>query len=187
MTPEKNPETLLAAVGTGCRESFSLLYDDFSAALFGIVLGIVKNRAEAEEVLQEVFLSIWRKAGKYDKGMGKATTWLITIARNKAIDHLRSRQRREQLHENAGKENFIENAEPRPDSPLIASEQAEEVREALKALPDDMRRVLELAYFHSLTQTEISEFLHQPLGTIKSRIRRGMERVRLLLKDNAGG
>ncbi len=184
MENEGSPEELLAKIAAGCTEAFSKLYDDFSAALLGITLGVLKNRAEAEEALQEIFVSVWKKASSYDPKHGKATTWLITMARNRAVDALRSRQRREKLHESAHCESFLNNPvhEP-PDSPLIAMERAIQVRQALKSLPEEMRIVLQLAFFHSLTQTEIAETLNEPLGTIKSRIRRAMERVRLTLSN----
>ncbi len=185
MENEVSPEELLARIAAGCTNSFSKLYDDFSAALFGITLGILKNHAEAEETLQDLFVSIWEKASRYNSQHGKATTWLITMARNRAIDRLRSRQRREKLHASAHHETFLDPpTQESPDSPLMASERALRVRLALKSLPEEMRIALELAFFHSLTQTEIAETLQEPLGTIKARIRRAMERVRLILKND---
>jgi RNA polymerase sigma-70 factor (ECF subfamily) len=182
MENKGSPEELLAMIAAGSTGAFSKLYDDFSAALLGITLGILKNRAEAEEALQEIFVTVWNKASSYDPKQGKASTWLITMARNRAVDALRSRQRREKLHESASSESFLNNpTQDPPDSPLIATERAIEVHQALKSLPEEMRIVLELAFFHSLTQTEIAETLNEPLGTIKSRIRRAMERVRLTL------
>jgi RNA polymerase sigma-70 factor, ECF subfamily len=182
MDKEVSPEELLAQIAAGCTDAFSKLYDDFSAALFGITLGVLKNHAEAEETLQDLFVGIWERASRYDPIHGKATTWLITMARNRAIDRLRSRQRREKLHESAHQETFINPPiQDSPDSPLIASERAVQVRQALKSLPDEMRVALELVFFHSLTQTEIAETLNEPLGTVKARIRRAMERVRLIL------
>jgi RNA polymerase sigma-70 factor (ECF subfamily) len=185
MESEVSPEELLARIAAGCTDAFSTLYDNFSAALFGITLGILKNHAEAEETLQDLFVSIWEKASRYDSQHGRATTWLTTMTRNRAIDRLRSRQRREKLHESARHETFLHpTAQEAPDSPLIAAERAISVREALKSLPDEMRIALELAYFHSLTQTEIAATLNEPLGTVKARIRRAMERVRLMLTNH---
>lgn len=182
MENEVSPEELLARIAAGCTNSFSKLYDDFSAALFGITLGILKNHAEAEETLQDLFVSIWEKASRYNSQHGKATTWLITMARNRAIDRLRSRQRREKLHASAHHEAFLDPpTQESPDSPLMAAERALRVRQALTSLPEEMRIALELAFFHSLTQTEIAATLQEPLGTIKARIRRAMERVRLIL------
>ncbi len=129
MENEVSPEELLARIAAGCKDAFSKLYDDFSAALFGITLGILKNHAEAEETLQDLFVSIWEKASRYDSQHGKATTWLITMARNRAIDRLRSRQRREKLHASAHHETFLDPpTQESPDRPLIAAERAIRVR-----------------------------------------------------------
>ena len=147
-------------------------------------MGILKNHAEAEETLQDIFVTIWKSADKYHPERGKASTWLISLTRNRAIDRLRSRQRRDKLVEDArAKSNLPDFDDQSPETPLIASELSERVHESLKTLPEDMRTVLELAFFHSLTQNEISEYLNQPLGTVKSRIRRAMERVRASLVD----
>lgn len=187
MENEVSPEELLARIAAGCKDAFSKLYDDFSAALFGITLGILKNHAEAEETLQDLFVSIWEKASRYDSQHGKATTWLITMTRNRAIDRLRSRQRREKLYASAHHETFLDPpTQESPDRPLIAAERAIRVRQALTSLPEEMRIALELAFFHSLTQTEIAATLNEPLGTIKARIRRAMERVRLVLINQPG-
>ena len=184
MNPAPTPEELLAQVAQGSTEAFSQLYDEFSSALLGITLGILKNRAEAEETLQDIFVTIWKSADKYHPERGKGSTWLISLTRNRSIDRLRSRQRRDKLVETARDKSVLPDFDDRsPETPLIASELSERVRESLKTLPDDMRTVLELAFFHSLTQNEISEYLDQPLGTVKSRIRRAMERVRTSLDD----
>ncbi|GHC47106.1 sigma-70 family RNA polymerase sigma factor [Roseibacillus persicicus] len=183
MSNPSTPEDLLAAVAGGSTEAFSQLYDEFSSALLGITLGILKNRAEAEEALQDIFVTIWKSADKYRPELGKASTWLISLTRNRAIDRLRSRKRRDKLVEAVSEEGFKNIDEESPETPLIAAELSERVRQSLKTLPEDMRTVLELAFFHSLTQSEISEYLNQPLGTVKSRIRRAMERVRTTLTD----
>lgn len=182
MAESTPPEKLLAEIAAGSSEALATLYDDFSAALLGIALGILKNRAEAEEALQEIFLSVWKKASRYNEAQGRASTWLISITRNRCIDRLRMRQRREKVHRNAHDETTIW---PEQDTPLIASERASKVQQTLKSLPDEMRHILELVFFQNLTQTEIAETLQQPLGTVKSRIRRAMERVRLALADQS--
>ncbi|MBK1834530.1 sigma-70 family RNA polymerase sigma factor [Roseibacillus ishigakijimensis] len=183
MSSAASPEDLLAQVAEGSPDAFSQLYDEFASALLGITLGILKNRAEAEETLQDVFVTIWKSAHQYRPELGKASTWLISLTRNRAIDRLRSRQRRDKLADAAKSETFREPGEPSPDSPLIAAELSERVRQSLKTLPEEMRTVLELAFFHSLTHHEISEYLNQPLGTVKSRIRRAMERIKTTLSD----
>lgn len=180
---EATPEQLLDAVSRGCERSLSSLYDEFSPALFGIALGVTRNRAEAQEVLQDAFVAIWNKAGQYDPALGKASTWIIHLTRNLAIDALRKRQRRDNMMTRAGAEPEQKPPADDPASPLIAAETAARVRQALATLPDDQRAAVELAFFEGFTQTEISEKLELPLGTIKSRIRRALERVRRVLTE----
>ncbi|MBB5350683.1 RNA polymerase sigma-70 factor (ECF subfamily) [Haloferula luteola] len=182
---DPSPEELLDRISKGCTDSLSQLYDGFSAALYGIALGILKNEAEAQEVLQEAFIALWEKADRYDPGLGKASSWIIHLTRNLAIDRLRKRQR-----QHVGQERFLEQRSPEPEvaepsSALISQERAARVQAALRALSPEYRSVLELAFFHGLTQSEIAERLQLPLGTAKSRIRRAMERVRLLMTDSS--
>ena len=123
MSSESTPEELLTAIAGGSTEAFSQLYDEFSSALLGITLGILKNRAEAEETLQDIFVTVWKSAEKYQPEKGKASTWLISLTRNRAIDRLRSRQRREKLVETAQEKNtFADFDDKSPETPLIASE-----------------------------------------------------------------
>lgn len=180
---EPTPEELLAGIASGCRDSFSALYDSFHSALYGIAFGVTRNHSEAQEILQEAFLSIWKKSGSYDPRLGKASTWIIHLTRNLSIDRLRKRQRHD-----AGQERLSEEPPPEPlvADPvhrLISRERARRVREELRRLPDDQRLVLELAFYEGMTQSEIAERLGEPLGTIKSRIRRAMERVRSVVSD----
>lgn len=177
-SPQSNPEQLLDAVARGCTDSLAALYDSLGAALFGIAVGVTRNHAEAEEVLQDAFVAIWKKADHYDPALGKATTWMIHLTRNLAIDRVRKRQRQAKLVERAAAEPAPAPAVPNPLSPLIAHETASRVREAVARLPGDQRRVLELAFLDGLTQSEIAEHLSLPIGTVKSRIRRALERVR---------
>ena len=176
-------EDLLANISAGCSSSFSKLYDTFSSALYGIAFGVTRNHAEAQEILQEAFISIWKKAGQYDPKLGKASTWIIHLTRNLSIDRLRKRQRQD-----AGTHRFLDQRPPeeetgKPCEALIAEETAVRVRSALRNLPEDYRTVLELAFYDGLTQTQIAERLGLPLGTTKSRIRRAMDRVRSVVTD----
>lgn len=182
---EPSPEDLLSAIAGGSRESFSTLYDHFSASLFGIAYGVTRNHAEAQEILQEAFLAIWNKADRYDPKLGKATTWLIQVTRNLAIDHLRKRQRQDAGRERLRDEPSHEGSPKDPAGRLISKEAAARVRQALADLPDDQRHALELAFFRGMSQSQIAEHLHEPLGTVKSRIRRAMERVRSVVTDLA--
>jgi RNA polymerase sigma-70 factor (ECF subfamily) len=175
---------LLRLVGGGDRAAFSQLYDRFHGVLFGTAYRIVNNRETAEDVLQEVFIQIWEKAPLYDPCRGKPLTWAITLTRNKAIDRLRSGQRRARLQDQVEEQAKSDAQFDEQDgvSGLDLAENARTVRAALAKLPAEQREAIELAFFSGLTQTEISDRLGQPLGTVKARIRRGMMRLRSALE-----
>jgi len=167
-------------VGNADREAFAELYDRFAAILHGIVLRIVRSRAEAEDVLQEVFLQIWQRAGSYDERRGRLVPWLTLLARSRALDRLRTREQRSRVGAAAG-------AEPPPSPASDAAEDAiigEEgllVRDALEKISEEQRSALSLAYFEGLTQSQIADRLEKPLGTVKTHTRLGLLRLRELL------
>lgn len=175
---------LMQRLGKGDRQSFAELYDRFSSVLFSIACRVLNNHEAAQDVLQEVFVQIWEKAPLYDPARGKPLTWAITLTRNKAIDRLRTTQRRSRLREDLEKEASA--AEQFDDKSSLAAVQSVEqgalVRAALTKLPREQIEALELAFFAGLTQVEIAERLQTPLGTVKARIRRGMMRLRELLE-----
>ena len=167
-------------IGQGDRGSFEELYDRLSGVLFSTAYRVLNNQAAAEDVLQDVFIQIWEKAPLYNPALGKPLTWAVTLTRNKAIDRLRSTQRRNRLQDNVQRESEIfEQFDDRSSFDAVASaETSKLVREAIEKLSKDQRQVIELAFFSSMTQTEIAERLNVPLGTIKARIRRGMMKLR---------
>jgi RNA polymerase sigma-70 factor (ECF subfamily) len=171
---------LLRRIGQGDRLSFEELYDRFSGPLFSAACRVLNNQVTAEEVLQDVFIQIWEKAPLYNPAIGKPLTWAMTLTRNKAIDRLRSTQRRNRLQENAQLEaETLERFDDRSSFDAVASmETCKLVREAMEELSQDQRQVIELAFFSSMTHTEIAEHLSVPLGTIKTRIRRGLMKLR---------
>jgi RNA polymerase sigma-70 factor (ECF subfamily) len=188
MEPDKAKELeaeieLLKRVGQGDTKSFEELYDRLSGVLFSTAYRVLNNQVAAEDVLQDVFVQIWEKAPLYNPALGKPLTWAITLTRNKAIDRLRSTQRRNLLQENAQSESEIfEQFDDRSSFEAVASaETGNLVRKAVARLSKDQRQVIELAFFSSMTQTEIAERLKLPLGTIKARIRRGMLKLRNLI------
>jgi RNA polymerase sigma-70 factor (ECF subfamily) len=188
MEPDKAKELeaeieLLKRVGQGDTKSFEELYDRLSGVLFSTAYRVLNNQVAAEDVLQDVFVQIWEKAPLYNPALGKPLTWAITLTRNKAIDRLRSTQRRNLLQENAQSESEIfEQFDDRSSFEAVASaETGNLVRKAVARLSKDQRQVIELAFFSSMTQTEIAERLKLPLGTIKARIRRGMLKLRDLV------
>ncbi len=170
---------LLRAIALGDESAFASLYRQYSSILFGLLLRIVRDRPEAEDVLQEVFLQIWQQAANFDAARGRPFTWLVTLARSRAIDRLRSRESRERTANAAAIEAVEEVGDAVTDA--FRAEQSEVVRDALAEIPEEQRRALLLAYFEGLTQTEIATRLEQPLGTVKTRMRSGMQKLRELL------
>ncbi|MBD0369334.1 MAG: sigma-70 family RNA polymerase sigma factor [Pyrinomonadaceae bacterium] len=170
---------LLRAVAGGDEAALSALYDRYRLILFGLLLRILHSRAEAEDCLQEVFIQVWRQASSFDEARGRPFTWLVTMARSRAIDRLRALSSRDRTVQESAREAVEEVSDAVTDA--IRSEQGATVRAALDALPQEQRRVLELAYFEGLTQSEIAERLNQPLGTIKTRTRSALMKLRELL------
>ena len=169
---------LLRAVAAGDKEALRQLYDRHSAMLFALSLKILTDRTEAEDVLQEAFVQVWKTAGSFDEGRGKPLGWLIMLTRSRAIDRLRSRKTRSRITDSMAND-ASRGAEPKtPSDDAQASEAQRAVREALKVLPSDQRIPIEMAYFGGLTQFEIAQQLGQPLGTVKTRMRNGMIRLR---------
>jgi len=181
LTPED--ETLLSRIAAGDREAFGALYDRMATPLYSLALKMLGSEAEAQDILQEVFLSVWNKASTFDPARGSAFSWTVTQLRNRAIDRIRSRHRRGELMETFGRD-----LEPAGGEFLSAadncqiSEQAQQVRAAMGKLSDDQRHVLRLAFFEGLTQAEIARKLNEPLGTIKARAHRAMARLRDILR-----
>ena len=165
-------EALLRRTADGDRAALGQLYDRFASLANGLALRILRDVAEAEDVVQEVFLQVWRQAGRFDAARGTPEAWICTIARTRALDRLRRRAARK---EEAGATDPLAGAEP-------GTEDALAVRTAVAALSDDQRRAVELAYYEGLTQSEIARRLGEPLGTIKTRIRTAMMRLREALQ-----
>ncbi len=165
------------------EKALGKLYDRYAKLLYGFIFTIVKKQTEAEDVLQELFVQIWDKASSFDMARGNVYTWLVTLARNRAIDRIRSKQYRAQgQHDYDFGVELIEN--PGGSSPLdavVTSERADVVRNALETLPAEQREVIQIAYFGGYTQTEIAAQLNVPLGTIKTRMRQGMKKLQAQL------
>lgn len=167
---------LLRAVARGDEESLAALYDRYRTILFGLLMRILNNRAEAEDVLQEVFVQVWQRARDFDENRGKAFTWLVTLTRSRAIDRLRSLGSRSRAVDEATKETSDVVVDAVEDA--INNERGEVVRAALKELPETERATLLLAYFEGFSQSEIAERTNTPLGTVKTRMRAGMAKLR---------
>ncbi len=174
---------LMQRTGQGDRGSFEQLYERFSGVLFSTALHVLGNQEAAEDVTQEVFVAIWEKAPLYDSGRGKPLTWAVTLARHKAIDRLRSQQRKGVLHDRIEQETkiFEEHTGNVSLDEVESAETCRLVRDALRHLARNQRQAIELAFFTGLTQAQIARQLGLPLGTVKARIRRGMMKLREII------
>ncbi|MFN2454834.1 MAG: sigma-70 family RNA polymerase sigma factor [Pyrinomonadaceae bacterium] len=177
---------LLEAITRGDESSLAALYDRYNSILFGLLLRILHDRAEAEDVLQEVFWRVWQHAADFDETRGRVFTWLVTIARSRAIDRLRSLGSRERTVEEAARTSeLLISPVTNAATATLAAEQREIVSRALAQIPEEQRRTLVLAYFEGLTQSEIAARTNEPLGTVKTRTRAGLARLRILLRSQA--
>jgi RNA polymerase sigma-70 factor, ECF subfamily len=155
------------------------LYDRWARSLYSLVLHLLRDPDEAEDVVEETFWQAWRKANSYEPARGAVSTWLLTIGRRKALDRLRAKKRHKE--DPIGNDRtFADIASPSPDPSenVEGSELREHVRAALRELPAEQREVLELGYFNGLSQTEIADATGQPLGTVKTRMRLAMQKLR---------
>jgi RNA polymerase sigma-70 factor (ECF subfamily) len=167
----------LRAAAGGDRMALRDVFDRTSAKLMGICLRILKDREEAEDVLQEVYVSIWSRAGTFDPGKASAITWLATIARNRAIDRLRSRRSRAG---SAPVEEIMELADDRPDgfAVVAAKDEGERIHHCLSTLEGKSQEMIRVAFFDGLSYSDLAARAGVPLGTMKSWIRRGLQRLR---------
>ena len=182
MQPEEaqiDDVALLKAIAGKDEKALSQLYDRYRVVLFGLLVRILNNREEAEDVLQEVFLQVWRRARDYDVDRGRPFTWLVTLARSRGIDRLRSVASRERVAAASARDPVEETSDAIADA--VRSEQRGIVTSALSQLPEEQQRPLVLAYFDGLTQSEIADRLGAPLGTVKTRMRTGMLKLREVL------
>jgi RNA polymerase sigma-70 factor (ECF subfamily) len=176
-------DQLILKIAQGDKAAFIALYDRFSTPLYSLAIRMLSSETEAQDLMQEVFLSVWNKAPTFRADRGSGFSWVVAQLRNRAIDRIRSRRRRGELLEaNAPDLEPTGSATTSSADNCDASERARGVRSALGQLSDEQRQVLRLAYFEGLTQAEIAEKLEEPLGTIKARAQRGMARLRTILR-----
>jgi len=170
-------------VYTGHAVAFEVIYDRHADAAFSLAYRMCGQRALAEDVVQESFLSLWRSGARYDRNRGSVRTWVLGAVHNRAIDALRRRVTREggQVSDEGIEERLA--APERTDVEFARRDEAREVRDALQQLPDEQSRVIELAYFGGLTHVEIASMLETPVGTVKGRMRLGLSKMRMTLGD----
>ena len=170
-------EDLISLVGRGDAEAFAMLYDRHSRPAYSLAYRMMGEKQAAEDIVQDSFLKLWREATSYRAQRASVRTWLLSIVHNRSIDQLRSSASRRRMHEK------VEMSAPTSQPSEAFSEawrnsQREQVREALKTLPEDQLKTLELAYFSGYTHVEIAELLGVPLGTVKGRMRAGLKKMR---------
>lgn len=166
----------------GDESALSTLYDRYSGMLFSMLVRILKDTSAAEEILQDLFLQLWRNPSRFDPSRGSLPAWLLVIGRNRAISRLRSRERREVSDDSEG---FSMESIPSPgniEEEAQRSQLAQRLKSAMATLPPEQREAVELAYFEGMSQTEIAARTGSPLGTVKSRVRAAMQS----LKDKFG-
>jgi RNA polymerase sigma-70 factor (ECF subfamily) len=178
-------EEVMQLVQDGDPRAFELLYDRHGGAAFSVGYRMVGNSAAAEDIAQEAFLSIWRSRLRYDAARGSVRTWILGIVHNRAIDGLR----RNSVHER--RRGSMEGVEERHEAPertdveAVRRDEARSVRSALRTLPDQQRRAIELAYFGGFSHSQIAEMLDMPIGTVKGRMRLGLAKMRERLAEGA--
>jgi RNA polymerase sigma-70 factor (ECF subfamily) len=175
---------LLEAMVKRDRQALADFYELYGKVLYSLIYKIVGNGPDAEELTQDIFVYAWEHAATFDSRRGTPFTWIVLIARRRAIDHLRRRVRRDR-YEKSLPEQIESTPDPAPDARdnAEASDQGQQVSTALAMLPDDQSQALRLAYFNGMTQQEIANRMNVPLGTIKARLRRGLLRLRECLNQ----
>ncbi len=189
-TVEVSDDHLMERVAGRDRLSFKELHNRFAGVIYMTAYRVLNNPSDAEEVSQEVFAQIWQKAGLYERRRGTPITWASTMARNRAIDRLRSNRRRFRLKDDYETEEEVLSATRRSGDALDHAGRLDDIlvlRKAMADLTDEQRESIEMVYFRGLTQKEVAERLGQPLGTIKARVRRGLAKLREVVPGRLDG
>jgi RNA polymerase sigma-70 factor (ECF subfamily) len=181
---EKRWRGYLGEIARGDSQALARLYDETAATLLGLALRVLRNQADAEEVILDVFEQVWRTAHSFDAGRGNVWSWLTLLVRSRAIDRLRTAAaKRSRDHVSIEEDWDLASRDPLPEHTTIFKQECAQIRNALQLLPNQQREAIELAFYSGLTHVEIASELGLPLGTIKSRIRTGMERLRISLSS----
>jgi RNA polymerase sigma-70 factor, ECF subfamily len=171
------PELLLQRVADGDRAAFSELYDRLASRVFGLVKRLLRDPAQSEEVTQEVFLEIWQNAARYEAARGSATSWILTMTHRRAVDRIRASQASRDRDERIGIRDLEREFDSVAEGVEITMEN-ERVKQAMRRLTELQRQAVTLAYYGGYSHSEVAEMLHIPVGTVKTRLRDGMIRLR---------
>ena len=184
MNDQDEVHELVAAVCAGDRQAFLALYDAFSSRVYGLAMYMLREHAAAEDVTQETFLKLWTRADTFQPGRGRFVTWLLAIARRTALDRVRKESRRPRTTD---LDSDLAQASQIPEPTSLSSDSRwRTVPLALDALPAEQAQVIRLAFYFGLSQSQIAEMMDIPLGTVKTRIRLGMDKLRLALHPGEG-
>jgi RNA polymerase sigma-70 factor (ECF subfamily) len=184
LAAEKDWALLVQSVAAGDQVALHALYERAHRAVFTLVMRVTANRETAEELTLDVFHDVWRRASRYDPAAGTVLGWIMNQARSRAIDRVRFDQRKKRVDPGAG--NPLEIPEAADSQDLLAfKQQSEELRSALEVLTPDERRAIEAAFFSELTYAQVAARLNEPLGTVKTRIRSGLHKLRQVLAAGA--
>ena len=178
---------LVRRMASGDESAVAALYDRYGTVLYAVAYRIVGQKADAEEVVMEAFAQVWRDASRFEASRGSVAAWLTMISRSRALDHVRSRDRRERLNTSAAREDQTQAPAmgswgTDPGYQVEQTERQKRVAEAMASLSPVQRQAIELAYYDGLSQSEIAERLNEPLGTVKTRVRLGMMKLREALR-----
>lgn len=174
--------TLVEQVRAGSEDALAQLYDRHATTVYSIAIGLLRDQSRAEDVTHDVFITLWQHPDRYNPAVGRFAPWFYRVARNRTIDVLRQRRREVNPAESEVFEATLADSGPSPSEVILSQADAQRVRQALTRLSDDQRRLIELAYFSGMTQSEMAEKLDIPLGTVKTRVRTGLRRLRAILE-----
>ncbi len=177
---------LVARIASGDTAALSELYDRYAAMLHALARRVLSDASDAEEVVQEVFLQVWKQAVRYDTSRSSVSTWLVLITRSRAIDRLRSRQVVDRTLGAVKQENRGKHTSPEGLQSVWMEQRGRRLREEMQTLPPEQRQVLEQAFFQGMTQSEISKATDIPLGTVKTRTLLAMKKLRKALQEEIG-
>ena len=180
-------ENLLTLIAHGDKDALECFYEKYSTQVFSLARYMLKDEAIAEEIAQDVFLAVWQKASTFKANRGSPKGWLMSIAHHRVIDHVRSAKRARASMDRMAQEmvSLEKLYQVRTEDEALRSIERQEIAKALQSIPEAQRTVILMSYFQGYSQSEIAEILDQPLGTVKTRIRLGMQKLRSIFKNGA--